>query len=79
MSGQKYDATDGELSGGVLSGSGILEHSTNGTNSKHQESSLVHITRDYRIMLVTPLALLVCMYTRVGGAGVIVWNGKSGD
>ena len=46
ISGQKCEATGGELSGGVLSRSGILEHSTKRTNSKHEESSLVLITWD---------------------------------
>jgi hypothetical protein len=46
MSQQKQEAAGGELSGGVLSGPGIMEHSTNGMKSKLEESALVHITWD---------------------------------
>jgi len=50
-------ATHGEQSGGVLSRPGILEHSMNGTNSKHEKSSLVHIMQAYKICALTPLVL----------------------
>ena len=46
--GGRY-AAGGELSGGVLIRPGMLEHSTNGTNSKHEESSLVRIEWAYKI------------------------------
>jgi hypothetical protein len=51
----KKDAARGKLSGGVLRRPGILEHSTNETNSKHYKSSLVHITRAYKISALTLL------------------------
>jgi len=35
----------------------ILEHSTNGTNSKHEKSPLVHITQAYKISSLTPLVV----------------------
>jgi hypothetical protein len=34
----------------------IAEHSTNGTNIKHENSPLVHITQAYKISALTPLA-----------------------
>jgi len=53
IAGQTWGTTGGELSGGVLIRPGILEHSTNGMNSKHEESSLEHIKRAYKIFSIT--------------------------
>jgi hypothetical protein len=51
----KENATGGELSGGVLSRPGILEHFMTEMNSKHEESSLVYITWAYKIIALTSL------------------------
>jgi len=51
------DATHRKQSGGVLSRPGILEYSMKGTNSKHENSSLVHIMQAYKIIALTPLVL----------------------
>jgi hypothetical protein len=64
ISEQKQDANGGEISRGVLSRPVMLEHSTNGMNSKYERSSLVHITRAYKIGALTPLFFKpVCRHT----------------
>jgi hypothetical protein len=53
ISGQKQDATGGELSGGDLSRPGTPELCRKGMNSKHEKSSFVHITGAYKISAFT--------------------------
>jgi len=80
ISGQEKDATRGERFGGALSRPGILEHSKNGTNSKHEKSSLVHITRTYKISALTPL-VLNCLHAHAGpgNRNEEIWKGKFGE
>jgi hypothetical protein len=79
ISRQKKNATNRELTGGVLSQPGILEHSTKGMISKHEESSLVLITLAYKMTALTPPILNLSACTHRRGTGIIVWNGESGD
>jgi hypothetical protein len=80
ISRQKKNATGREITGGVLSRPGTLEHSKKGMTSKHERSSLARITLAYTMRVLTPLYFLnpsACTHRR--GRGTIVWNGNSGD
>ena len=51
---KKLDVTDGELSGGVLSKAGILEHSTNRMNNKHTSRHLYTLRGPTKSVLSHP-------------------------
>jgi hypothetical protein len=63
----KKNVTSRELTGGVLSQPAILEYSTKGMISKHEESSLVRITLAYKVpALKPPFFKPICIYTQKG-------------
>ena len=63
ISGQKK----GRNSWGIISRPGILEHSKNRTDSNHENSSLVYITRAYKVSaLTTSVLTLLNVHTDPG-------------
>ena len=52
----------------------------NGTNSKHEKSSLAHITRAYRISALMSL-VITCLHVHngPGNRNEKLWKGKFGD